>query len=450
VLLRWRPRPGRSLSAAPCLPPPHLPAGGRDQFNWDNVKSDKDREFYLGHSVKAATGRWQKGARRRAAGAPGPHARAHAMPRAAAALCCRLPRASARRAGVCAPAPPRPTQPRPAPPRAPAAGKDLFWYTREKQDEARVEQELAAVKAREQELMMEVGGRLGGGWVLVVEGAVDRLSGKSPSGAGCFVAAVKRLWRQQQHGTSSPPCALLRLLQALGLKPKTQRSTMESQLDQQELNRLLQRGGDGEEPAGGSGLGFAAWVALLPVPAVCSLLRAPVHLAAVPCTGGAAGRCASSSCSRAAEQPKHLHGQPGSRPRPLRACCRGKGAAAMGGPVHEVMGGEGLAPPQGLPPPPPGGPGGSGAPKRSAAELEEQIRLQEKAAKRARKEAKKVGSGWRCRVGWGCMGAAGGRCPCERRWLPAVPAGARRLAGRPGALVSEAETVRTGVRTAAA
>lgn len=35
--------------------------GGRDQFNWENVKSDKDREFYLGHSVKASTGRWQKG-----------------------------------------------------------------------------------------------------------------------------------------------------------------------------------------------------------------------------------------------------------------------------------------------------------------------------------------------------------------------------------------------------
>lgn len=35
--------------------------GGRDQFNWESVKSDKDREFYLGHSVKATTGRWQKG-----------------------------------------------------------------------------------------------------------------------------------------------------------------------------------------------------------------------------------------------------------------------------------------------------------------------------------------------------------------------------------------------------
>ena len=35
--------------------------GGRDQFNWDDVKSDKDREYYLGHSVKASVGRWQKG-----------------------------------------------------------------------------------------------------------------------------------------------------------------------------------------------------------------------------------------------------------------------------------------------------------------------------------------------------------------------------------------------------
>lgn len=31
--------------------------GGRDQFNWENVRSDADREYYLGHSVKALTGR---------------------------------------------------------------------------------------------------------------------------------------------------------------------------------------------------------------------------------------------------------------------------------------------------------------------------------------------------------------------------------------------------------
>ena len=36
--------------------------GGKDQFDWENVKADKDREYYLGHSVKATTGRWQKGA----------------------------------------------------------------------------------------------------------------------------------------------------------------------------------------------------------------------------------------------------------------------------------------------------------------------------------------------------------------------------------------------------
>ena len=35
--------------------------GGKDQFSWESVKGDKDREYYLGHSVKASVGRWQKG-----------------------------------------------------------------------------------------------------------------------------------------------------------------------------------------------------------------------------------------------------------------------------------------------------------------------------------------------------------------------------------------------------
>jgi len=35
--------------------------GGQDQFNWDDVKSDKDRECYLGHSVMVPTGKWQEG-----------------------------------------------------------------------------------------------------------------------------------------------------------------------------------------------------------------------------------------------------------------------------------------------------------------------------------------------------------------------------------------------------
>ncbi|CAF0804357.1 unnamed protein product [Adineta steineri] len=35
--------------------------GGKDQFSWNTVKSDKDRECFLGHSVMAPTGRWQEG-----------------------------------------------------------------------------------------------------------------------------------------------------------------------------------------------------------------------------------------------------------------------------------------------------------------------------------------------------------------------------------------------------
>lgn len=41
-------------------PPRPGARGGRGEFSWDNVKNDKDREYYLGHSVKALTGRWQK------------------------------------------------------------------------------------------------------------------------------------------------------------------------------------------------------------------------------------------------------------------------------------------------------------------------------------------------------------------------------------------------------
>lgn len=35
--------------------------GGRDQFSWEAVKEDKHRENYLGHSIRAPVGRWQKG-----------------------------------------------------------------------------------------------------------------------------------------------------------------------------------------------------------------------------------------------------------------------------------------------------------------------------------------------------------------------------------------------------
>ena len=29
--------------------------GGKDQFNWEDVKNDKDRENYLGHSLKVSS-----------------------------------------------------------------------------------------------------------------------------------------------------------------------------------------------------------------------------------------------------------------------------------------------------------------------------------------------------------------------------------------------------------
>ncbi|XP_078071997.1 multiple myeloma tumor-associated protein 2 isoform X1 [Mustelus asterias] len=35
--------------------------GGQDQFTWEEVKADKHRENYLGNSLMAPVGRWQKG-----------------------------------------------------------------------------------------------------------------------------------------------------------------------------------------------------------------------------------------------------------------------------------------------------------------------------------------------------------------------------------------------------
>jgi len=82
-------------------PPRGGTRGGRDQFNWENVKADKDRDYYLGASVKALAGRWQK-------------------------------------------------------------GKDVYWYTRDKDGPAQQDpqatphhHELLAVKRREEELMLE-------------------------------------------------------------------------------------------------------------------------------------------------------------------------------------------------------------------------------------------------------------------------------------------------------
>jgi hypothetical protein len=70
--------------------------GGKDQFSWDTVKEAKDKDYYLGASVKAVSGRWQK-------------------------------------------------------------GKDVFWYTKDKGSESSeaMKDEIRAVKEREEELMRQ-------------------------------------------------------------------------------------------------------------------------------------------------------------------------------------------------------------------------------------------------------------------------------------------------------
>jgi hypothetical protein len=58
-----------SLFSSRLPPSPHhipiltrpLSSGGRAEFKWEDVKNDTQRENYLGHSLMAPVGRWQKG-----------------------------------------------------------------------------------------------------------------------------------------------------------------------------------------------------------------------------------------------------------------------------------------------------------------------------------------------------------------------------------------------------
>jgi len=99
------------------------------------VKNDRDREFYLGHSVKASTGR-----------------------QALAVLSCALYLWHVLQASWLSIVPASACDCVSRSPSRWQKGKDILWYTREKKGDE-VQQradELTAIKAREEDLMAEV------------------------------------------------------------------------------------------------------------------------------------------------------------------------------------------------------------------------------------------------------------------------------------------------------
>ena len=110
---------------------------------------DPHRDYYLGHSVKAAVGRWQNGERVRQ--------RCRHLTLNTQELAAVITLASAAAIDLrCKKSPLAQSVPHSPLSRAP--GKDILWYTREKgtDEEEKARQELLAVKQREEDLMAEV------------------------------------------------------------------------------------------------------------------------------------------------------------------------------------------------------------------------------------------------------------------------------------------------------
>ncbi len=158
------------------------------------MKADASRDYYLGHSVKAVTGRWAK-------------------------------------------------------------GKDVFWYTREKAGEGEDmrARELAMVKQREEELMAEVGltcavagrracvGGCGGrvwGWVA--------LRRSTRHGLIMHLHSPINVHDKTQCADKTRAVLPAMWLQAMGIKPKAPKPLGQSKLDKTDMDKLMAKG-EGEQ-----------------------------------------------------------------------------------------------------------------------------------------------------------------------------------------------------------
>ena len=145
--------------------------------------------------------------------------------------------------------PPTPsaTPPHPAHPHRWQKGRDVYWYTRDvERSEADKQAELAMVKQREQDLMMEVSlgretrrkaGATGGRWRQSASPGRRHLLYRPH----VFDKRQRRLLLPR-HLPSHP--------QALGMKPKAPKQLKQAQLDKADMQKLLQGTGGWRGPPG--------------------------------------------------------------------------------------------------------------------------------------------------------------------------------------------------------